>query len=448
MTGAQLNQAAGWLAERLLNGVPAGMVIAFAAWILLRLVGRKNSSTRFAVWFSALVAIGASPLLGSVAFGAAGVGRRAAITVPSFWGSVLLAVWGVIAAVAFSKIVLSLGSLRKLRSRHEATDAAALDPMLQRTLSEFQMSRKMTLAISDELRVPTAMGFLKPMIILPRWAMNELSPGELNAILIHELAHLKRWDDCTNLAQKVIRAMFFFNPAVCWIENRLSLEREMACDDVVLARTANARAYAECLVSVAEKSFVRRGVAMAQAAVSRMRQTSRRITQILDAERPGATRVWRPAWVLVTIFSAACAVTLSRAPELIAFQPVAERPATVPMLASNVEKTQPALLIPAVFKTDHVAKAATKTRRKPARLTAGHVPAIEARLSSLGPPMVVAPAGASGVAESQLTTQTVLVVMQARDGAAMPSWTLCIWRVTFVNSSQIPAGAKIPAKQI
>ena len=58
MTGMHLEQAAGLVAERLLNGIPAGVVLALAAWIVLRLVGGKNSSARFAVWFSALLAIG------------------------------------------------------------------------------------------------------------------------------------------------------------------------------------------------------------------------------------------------------------------------------------------------------------------------------------------------------------------------------------------------------
>jgi len=79
------------LAGRLLNGLPAGVAIALAAWTVLRLAGRKNSSTRFAVWFAALVAIGISPVLGSLA--ASGVGRTPAVTVPGWWAAALLSVW-------------------------------------------------------------------------------------------------------------------------------------------------------------------------------------------------------------------------------------------------------------------------------------------------------------------------------------------------------------------
>jgi len=75
-------------AGRLLNGLPAGVAIALAAWMVLRLVGQKNSSTRFAVWFAALLAIGISPLLGGVT--ASGMGRAPEITVPGSWAVALL----------------------------------------------------------------------------------------------------------------------------------------------------------------------------------------------------------------------------------------------------------------------------------------------------------------------------------------------------------------------
>src|SRR5213078_2563160 len=120
-----------------------------------------------------------------------------------------------------------------------------------------------------------------PTVVIPAWLMEELPAAELNQILLHELAHLSRWDDWSNLAQKIVKALFFFHPAVWWIERKVSLEREMACDDAVLAENHSPRAYAECLVHLAEKSVLRRGVALAQAAVGRIRQTTLRVAQIL-----------------------------------------------------------------------------------------------------------------------------------------------------------------------
>ena len=122
--------------------------------------------------------------------------------------------------------------------------------------------------------------------MLPAWALSELSAADLNSVLVHELAHLRRRDDWTNLLQKMVRAVFFFHPAVWWIESRLSLEREMACDEHVLANSEDPRAYAECLVSLAERGFLHRAVMLAQGAVHRVKECSARVTQILASGRP------------------------------------------------------------------------------------------------------------------------------------------------------------------
>jgi hypothetical protein len=134
---------------------------------------------------------------------------------------------------------------------------------------------------------------------------------------MHELAHLQRWDDWTNLAQKLVMAALFFHPGIWWIERKLSLDREMACDDTVLAQTASPRSYAQCLARVAEKSFLRRQMALAQAAVDRMKQLSQRVTRILDESRPHTTRLWKPAVPVVLAVAVLCAVWTSQAPQLV-----------------------------------------------------------------------------------------------------------------------------------
>ncbi len=93
----------------------------------------------------------------------------------------------------------------------------------------------------------------------------------------------------------------------------------MACDDAVLAETASPRAYAECLAHLAERSFVERSVALAQAALGKIHQTSLRVAQILDVNRPaGPAR--RPVVSLVAAFAIVCAAFAARSPKLIAFQ--------------------------------------------------------------------------------------------------------------------------------
>jgi beta-lactamase regulating signal transducer with metallopeptidase domain len=321
MTAFNLPFVAQMSVERLLNCLVEGMAIALFAWVLLRLIGRRNSGTRFAVWFCALFAIAVAPFLESSSPGANAIMRpaAAAITMPQVWSLYLFGAWAAIALVGLARVAAGMWHLRAIRKNCTPVDRRNLGPTILRTLAEFRSARRVELYSSDALRVPTAIGFLKPAVVLPSWALRELSAAELNAVVLHELAHLSRWDDWTNLAQKVLRALFFFHPALCWVESHLSLEREMACDDLVLAQTANPRVYAECLVSLAEKNLVQRGVALAQAAVGRMRQTSLRVRQILDAGRPNAVRVWRPAPWVVAGFSVACLVSAAHAPRLVAF---------------------------------------------------------------------------------------------------------------------------------
>ena len=308
-------------AERLLNCAAEGMVIALLAWLLLRAVGPQNSGTRFAVWFAALLGIASLPLLGHGSASATGFTARSEFTMPASWALYIFAAWLLIAAAGLFRVGLGFWQLRQLRKSCVPVDRATLDPILLGTLQEFGSPRPIDLCVSDQLRVPTAIGFTKPMVAIPSWTMRELSTAELNAVLQHELAHLRRRDDWTNLVQKILGAVLFFHPAVWWIEKKLALEREMACDDMVLARATSPRAYAECLVALAEKSFLRRGFALAQAAVDRVRQVSLRVAQILDVNRPQATRVWRPAPVLVAGMSLICLVALSDVPtRLVSFE--------------------------------------------------------------------------------------------------------------------------------
>ena len=322
MTGAlSLQSLAQLSAERIINCTAEGMVIALLAWVLLRAIGPRNSGTRFAVWFAALLGIAALPVFGNWAASGAELGKRSEISLPAAWALYVFAAWALAALVGLLRVGIGFWHLSRVRKNCVPVDVAAIDPLLQRTLAEFDSPRAVTLCVSDDLRVPTAIGFTRPLVVIPSWAMEELSTLELNAILLHELAHLRRRDDWTNLIQKIVGALLFFHPAVWWIEKKLALEREMACDDLVLAKTTSPRAYAECLVSLAEKSFLRRGIALAQAAVDRLRNVSLRVTQILDVNRSRATGVWSPAPVLVAGVSLACVMALSHAPtRLVSFE--------------------------------------------------------------------------------------------------------------------------------
>ena len=331
--------------ERVFNSLPETFLIALFAWILLRILPPQNSRTRFAVWFIALIAVAALPWLpvsaggnlsdrATTVFGngATGVVARAlalaaehAIHLPASWAAFLLIAWALIAGVMTIRLGVGLWRIRQLRQTCKPVDPALLDPSLASLFAELNTSpaatsRPVVLATSDRIRVPAAIGLWKPMIVLPAWVLRDVAPAELGIILRHEFAHLRHWDDWTNLIQKIVRALFFFHPAVWWIERRLSLEREMACDDAVVAQTSNPAGYASCLVSLLERSLAERGWTMAQAFVHRARETSMRLARILDKQRPVATRVSKPALVLVGTFAVLCAAILPDAPPVVSFE--------------------------------------------------------------------------------------------------------------------------------
>jgi beta-lactamase regulating signal transducer with metallopeptidase domain len=317
-------------AARIVDCLVEGTLVAGFAALVLRVARRQNSGARFAMWFSALMATAALPLFGAGWAGAgtplATLARRPEITLPGSWALWLFWAWAGIAGIGLVRVGVGLWHLGALRRSCVEIDAELLDPELRETLALSATTtggraRSAALCVSDRVGVPTAIGFVNPVVVIPRWLLQELSPSELKQIVLHELAHLQRWDDWTNLAQKIVKALLFFHPAVWWIEKQVSLEREMACDDAVLAETANPHAYAECLTHLAEKSFVRRSLALAQAVLGRIRQTSLRVAQILDADRPRATKyAWKPAVALVAGFAVVCAVFVSRAPRLVAFE--------------------------------------------------------------------------------------------------------------------------------
>src|SRR5277367_4953938 len=171
MTSAiNLHAVAQFSAERMLNCIVEGIAIALFAWVLLRVMslrnsGHQNSGTRFAVWFAALFAVAALPLVralpGSVVNSAV---AHPAVTVPGSWATYLFALWASLATLGLLRVGVGLWHVRQVRKNCVEIDAASLDPALQATLKEFRSVRSVKICVSDSLQVPTAIGFVKPVV--------------------------------------------------------------------------------------------------------------------------------------------------------------------------------------------------------------------------------------------------------------------------------------------
>ena len=469
--------------ERILNALPEGFLIAIFAWALLRVLRRQNSGTRFAVWFMALLTVAALPVLGDIGGGrglmavmssATSWGSlRPAITIPGRWALFVFLAWAVGACVATMRLMAGLWRLRRLHRSCTPIVAADLDPAVRETVkaigasgsvtsglfaSGSAHSKSITIATSECVRVPAAIGFWKRTIVLPAWALRELPPQDLNVILLHEFAHLRRWDDWTNLIQKIVRALFFFHPAVWWIEKRLSVEREMACDDAVLAETSNPHGYAACLVSLLEKSLAHRLAqrltdkrwSMAQAAVHRAGEASLRLAQILDKNRPAATRIWKPALGMVGAFSVACLMALPHAPQFVAFDrgalashsdhaySAAVSPSSFPSLPfTSGEPGVPARLDPSTSLRAGSRDARRSTTRPHAVAGRHFVPEpVVADRSSAAPPRErVVEVTASTDQEVVPELRTLIFIEATQYGNSDSAvWSVQVWRVMLVSS--------------
>lgn len=313
-----LQNLAQFMSSQIANCFVLGIAVAALTAATAASVGRKSSGVRFAIWFAGLIAVASLFVLGRPLTSASSSAHLKApeISLHSEWAFYIFATWALLAAWEIGKLLRGLLRVRSLKRSGvpvENSVLASIQPSLP------PISRRFALCTSEQVRVPAALGFFRPVIMLPVWAVQELSPEELNTVVLHEAAHLERWDDWTNLLQKVVRAVLFFHPAVWWIDSRLAIEREISCDDMVLASSCSPRQYAACLIRLAEKTHARRSLELAQAAVSHLKQTAHRITKILDGNRRASKPLLKPALAAMAAFGAFSFVAVQHTPPLVGF---------------------------------------------------------------------------------------------------------------------------------
>jgi beta-lactamase regulating signal transducer with metallopeptidase domain len=338
---AALASGAVWLTAFAQAAAPAavatlwqGAIVALVLGLSLRAAPRLHlplgAAQRFAVWAVAFAAIAGLPFLPSLARGpasqsAANAALGASAPAPWFqldgrWALAIAALWLTVSLVRAAALVIQTLDLRRL---WRSARPVAADPTLSALLAAASPARRaIELCTTRELDRPSVIGFFAPRILIPDWLFARLTPAELEHVVLHEAEHLRRRDDWTNLLQKLALVLFPLNPALVWIERRLSREREMACDEGVVRRTQAPRAYAASLASLAERGLERRGaLSLSLGAFERRSELVRRVSTLL-ARKPAL----HPAAARVLVGFAACgllaaSVELARAPRIVAFVP-------------------------------------------------------------------------------------------------------------------------------
>ena len=173
----------------------------------------------------------------------------------------VVALWAVCAAALALR--MALGLLWIARTRHTEQTDAGLQASVSRMAAQFGIRRAVRLRVIDHLASPVTAGWLRPVVLVPAALVTGMPHELLNALLAHEMAHVRRLDYLVNLGQNVIEIVLFYHPAVWWISGRVRAEREQIADDLAARHTGEARTLARALSELERLQFGPAHLAMA-----------------------------------------------------------------------------------------------------------------------------------------------------------------------------------------
>ena len=198
-----------------------------------------------------------------------------------------------------TRLVLGAAGVARLKRRLQPiTDYLLSDRLCQR----MGIRRLPRLAGSGDICEAMAIGLFRPVVVLPLAWLTELPPEALEAIVAHELAHIRRWDLPVNLFQRVLETLLFYHPAVWWLSRRLRTEREMCCDELAVAATQRPAAYAMALETVARSQHDRSDVLLGAAISASKMNLLHRVRHVLGlGPVDGGIARWPSALVAILI---------------------------------------------------------------------------------------------------------------------------------------------------
>jgi GWxTD domain-containing protein len=224
-----------------------------------------------------------------------------------------------------------------------------LDQLAQRV----RISRQVMLLESCLADVPVVIGYLRPAILVPVGLLAGLPASQVEAILLHELAHIRRHDYLVNLLQMFVEGLLFYHPAVWWISAVIRAERENCCDDVVVATQGDAYAYASALAALEERRAVAGDAVLASTGGSLVKRIRRLLAQP-EGPRAGLTPVFSAVILTVTLVGGMAAwqaapqtkPAASAAPQAVTAAAVAPA-VTAPAAPVQIAQVQPPRAMPA-----------------------------------------------------------------------------------------------------
>ncbi|MEW6744215.1 MAG: M56 family metallopeptidase [Planctomycetota bacterium] len=254
----------GWT---LLHFVWQGALVAALLWTGLRLLRGRSANARYATCCAGMIVMLLAPLAtlalapqSPVAPLAAVGGRFALLELESLVVGERLSVclpgmalaWVAGVGVLQGRLVILWVRARQMKHHGIRRAPVWLRQYGGELARRLGISRAVCILQSGLALVPTVVGWLRPVILVPASAMTGLTPTQLRAVIAHELAHVCRHDFAVNLLQAIFETLLFYHPAVWWLSRRLRVEREYCCDDLAVKACGNALVYARALSELAE----------------------------------------------------------------------------------------------------------------------------------------------------------------------------------------------------
>jgi len=258
----------------LLHSVWQGLAVMILFWLALWTLRRRSAATRYAVSCAALVILVALPVVTtcllyepplvtavrSETFRLAVAATPVAVKARFDW-LLLVQSWAVpvwSCGVLLFSVRMAWGCARVAALRRSGELASGqLRGTVAALADRMGLTRPVRVLLSNVMDSPSVTGWIRPVLFLPVCAIAGLTPEQLEAVIAHELAHVRRHDYLVNLLQMVAEAVLFYHPAVWWISARIRQERELCCDDLAVEASGGALSYARALTALEKMRTVR-----------------------------------------------------------------------------------------------------------------------------------------------------------------------------------------------
>jgi beta-lactamase regulating signal transducer with metallopeptidase domain len=272
------------LSTALLHFIWQGIAVGVLLWIALFLLRKRSANARYAVNCLALAVLATAPLLtmgllyspaSAVQVAAAPAGGAVAVDSvvatpagPSPWISWYTSIeawalpaWAIGVLLFALRLAWSCGHASALRREGAAAEPWILS-MVHAAAERLGVRGPVRVLMSSIAEVPSVVGWIRPVILLPASAITGLTPQQLEAVIAHELAHIRRHDYLVNLLQSLVETLLFYHPVVWWTSANIRRERELCCDDLAVRCCGDAVCYARALTNLEKLRLWKPGLAM------------------------------------------------------------------------------------------------------------------------------------------------------------------------------------------